>query len=226
MTHLEKIRSRGYWDLAVRPAVFEKARVDTPMRLEPILRRAHVALRGWDFPHVHNSPFDFGEDWIGQTVDWECYVEQWRVFQSGLFAFVGGFWLDWNDQTSNRRRIWVPDRPILSVRDVIYRHTELFEFAHRLSATELGGETMVVEGSLNGLAGRSLWFESGSGAAFHRPRTTQMKEWTFRREVRAGELATGARDLALEQCRQLFARFGWDASIGVLRSHQEALNRS
>ena len=223
MTRLEKLRTRGHWDIAVHPSIFKKARVEAPLMLEPIIRRSHVLLRGWDFPHVHPSPLDYGQDWVGQGIEWEHHIEQWRLYQSGLFSYVSGFWLDWNDQSSGFRQISLPEEPILSVRDVIYRFTELFEFAFRLSGTEVGGEVTVIEGSLKKLSGRELWFDPGQGAHFMYPRRTQMEEWPFRRDVTAAELANRGREIALEEAQKLFARFNWDASISVLRSHQETM---
>src|SRR5262245_54137547 len=47
----EKIRSRGYWEVKVRPTVFAAERIKTLGELERGVNTAHVELRGWDYPH-------------------------------------------------------------------------------------------------------------------------------------------------------------------------------
>ena len=38
------------------------------------------------------------DDWVGQGIDWENYVEYWRFYQSGQFLHLDGMKEDWMEQ--------------------------------------------------------------------------------------------------------------------------------
>ncbi len=56
--------------------------------------------------------------------------------------------------------------PILAVRDVIFRFTELFELAAKVAGSETGDNIMVLKGSKKDLAERTLWLEPRRGGHF------------------------------------------------------------
>jgi hypothetical protein len=111
-----------------------------------LVQNKAVRFRGWDFPHIdiHNPP-QIGIDWVGQEIEWDHHLGSWRLYQSGLFLHVSGFWADWRDHSS----FWPPDtnwKPgaLLGVADTLFVFTEIFEFAARLSLSEAGGDTMFI----------------------------------------------------------------------------------
>ena len=67
---LDKIRTRGYWRVVIRPTMFEENHVPNHADLLPIIQRNSVQLRGWDYPHVdYQNPPLTGSDWVGQEFD-------------------------------------------------------------------------------------------------------------------------------------------------------------
>ena len=54
-TVLNKIRSRGYWRVVIRPTTFQEHRVPRYADLFPIIEKNSVQLRGWDYPHIDRS---------------------------------------------------------------------------------------------------------------------------------------------------------------------------
>ena len=58
-TILDKIRTRGYWRVVVRPVFFERNHMPNYSELFPIIAKNSVQRRGWGYPHVdqRNPPF-------------------------------------------------------------------------------------------------------------------------------------------------------------------------
>ena len=150
---LEKIRSCGYWNIAIHPNEFVPERVDRVSKLYPILRNTSVRLRGWDFPHL-NPMLDprKEDDWIEQEFGGAPFLEIWRFYQSGQFVDVSSVPYDWNDSALYK------SGSIINVADSIYRLTEAFELAARLSLTEAGSLFMHVEITHANLSRRWLDF--------------------------------------------------------------------
>ena len=228
-SHIEKVRSRGYWRVVIRPATFNEKRVDNILDLQRILESCAVRLRGWDFPHVdQKTEPEIGQDSVSQNIDIEMFVEYWRFYQSGQFVHLGGFKEDWLDQRTELgmmfggRYTW-PASERLGLLGTIFRFTEIFEFATRMSLSEAGDKTMDIQITLNGLESRILWTESSNRAEFFSPRIAAVNQYNFKRAYSDAELAADTRNLALEPAIELFRRFGWDASLETVRSMQEEL---
>jgi hypothetical protein len=81
---LEKIRSRGYWEVAIHPGRFDHKRVTSLGHLYPLLQKTAVSRRGWDFPHLDAHQRTHRDiDWIGEETDFANRLESWRFYQSG-----------------------------------------------------------------------------------------------------------------------------------------------
>ena len=56
LTVLDKIRTRGYWRVLIRPTQFDENHIADYSDLFPIVEKNSVQLRGWDYPHIdHRS---------------------------------------------------------------------------------------------------------------------------------------------------------------------------
>jgi len=100
----EKIKSKGYWKIVIRPSTFVEKRILSLKECVDIIRDNKVLLRGWDYPHYDlskNPPP--GENYVEQFFCWEDYghLEAWRYFQSGQFAHYLAVWEDWNKSFKN-----------------------------------------------------------------------------------------------------------------------------
>jgi hypothetical protein len=222
---LEKIKLRGYWKVVIRPAEFLRERVAELLYLKEIIRKSSVELRGWDFPHISsNTDISVGMDWVGQEVDWSEHVETWRLYQSGQFAFYGGIYYDWQDQSIFERpsQSWTPGKH-LGVVDTIFRLTEIYELAARLSMTEAGGDSLFIGTTLVGLSGRALRIDDPRRSGFSYPRTSAIQEFPYSVTLPREQLVSEARDQALKHADQLFTRFNWTAGVEFLKTMQESL---
>ena len=224
---LNKLKSRGFWEIAIRPADFRKDRIPELQTLKHIITQSSVSLRGWSFPHISTKmDIQVGLDWIQQWVDWSDQIEAWRFYQSGQFAFYGSIRDDWRDQSfwGRPNEEWKPGTS-LSVIDVIFHYTEIFEFAARLALTEAGSETIIIFIVLNGLKERQLRIDSPSRSGFDYPRVAHIESFPQTHSVLRQELVAEPRRLALKASKELFIRFDWTPNLELLRGLQDELGR-
>lgn len=222
---VKKIRSRGYWEVVIRPHMFVGKRLPVITGLYRLVERTSVNLRGWDFPHIdpHTEPH-IDVDWIGQESQWENYLEVWRFYQSGQFFDILGMDEDWHDQSS----LWPPSgdwRPgaTFSVTDAVFRFTEIFEFGTRLQLAGAGDESVHIEVTAGGLKGRELVFDVPGRVGLFRKRKASLDKLPYQVNLPQAELIANPRELALKPAIELFQRFDWDPSIDLLREIQSKL---
>lgn len=219
MSLLQKIKSRGYWEIVVRPTRFVEQRVANLLALREIVRSKRVEIRGWDFPHYGRSDPGLAQDHIEQEVDFLRHVEAWRLYQSGLFVYMGGLRADWDEQDrpagSYVRLVGQPGT-VLGVADTIWILTEAFEFAARLSMTEAGSDRMHVAATVHGLEGRSLLMEIQTRHLSPRPALEGISELAWASDFARAQLLAESKAIALGWAREVFRRFDWDASLDIL----------
>lgn len=224
---LTAIRSRGHWHVVVRPTTLVEERLPDMSALYGLVEQASVQLRGWDFPHLdRHNPLVIDLDWVGQDNDWEHRRESWRLYQSGQFVDVCGFWDDWRDRSSwwPPNKGWQPGHR-LGIGDTLFRLTEIFEFAARLSMSPAGDESMHVEVAVKNLSGRVLFVDTPNRLPIRWEPKATINEFPFAIDLPRAELVSNARDQALRATIELFKRFGWDGSLERLRGWQSELGR-
>jgi hypothetical protein len=225
-TVLEKIRSRGYWRVVIRPTIFEERRVPNYGDLFPIVEKNSVQLRGWDYPHIdHSRPPLRGEDWVGQEYDCEDEIEVWRLYLSGQFAHVFAMAGDWGDCSSFRPAGpgWHWGRELYYLQ-TIYSLREIYEFAARLALSPAGAARMRVEVEMHGLKGRRL-ATTDSEIALIGDYRTQAAEWKHLWEGSQTELIARPLELAASAAQDFFARFGLNVSVETLLKLQQRMAR-
>lgn len=223
---LDAIRSRGYWQVLIRPAVFVRNRIEDISALFPIVRQASVQLRGWDYPHVDNDAPAIHMDWVGQETRWEHVLELWRMYQSGQFVHFSAFWEDWRDHSS----FWPPEkgwepRKRFGVGETLFRLTEIFEYAARLSLSQAGDESMHISVTLKDLGGRILVADTPGRFPLRRAYKASISEFPLSMDLARPELVGDPRSHALRGATELFKRFGWEASPEVLKTWQAELGK-
>jgi hypothetical protein len=224
---LKKIRSRGYWQIVVRPAEFIEKRIPDIVSLYPILQKTYVSLRGWDFPHLDShAPPQIYLDSIGQEVDWQHHISTWRFYQSGQFIYITNISIDWRDQSS----FWPADdkwKPgtLLGVGDILYRFTEVFEFAARLALSDAGSERVYINVTVGNLKGRALYVDDNQRWPFHRVHKASIEKFPQSFELSRSDLIANPRDIALSAANELFKRFDWHITLDALRDWQNQITR-
>jgi hypothetical protein len=225
-TILNKIRTRGFWRVVIRPSTFQERRVERLADLFPIVKKNSVQLRGWDYPHIDSSQEPrTGSDWVGQESEWDDEIEVWRIYLSGLFVHFFPIAGDWRDQSSvwPAEAGWAPGREFYYLH-AIYSLVEIFEFAGRLALSAAAGNAMLIEIDIEGLAGRRLKTTEGEIALFGEYQT-EAPEWKHRWEGSQMELIAERRKLAALAARDLFERFGLNVDLEVLSRLQQRMAR-
>lgn len=215
----DKIKSRGFWRVTIRPAQYVERRIDNVTELFPLVQRLSVQLRGWDFPHIdHHNPPVIGPDWASQELEWEHHLERWRIYQSGQFAYLGAFTIDWAADTNN----WLPRPPkpprgtLLGISDAVCRYAEFFEFASAWALSPAGDDPIHIEVGCHGIQDRELWLDDPNRMPFAFPMKASLPEFvqeeTFSREALVAE----TRSIANRWAKELFRRFTWDVSDQIV----------
>src|SRR4051794_9768857 len=130
---VDKIRSRGFWDVELWPLPFDACRFDYE-NLENIIEEATVRMRGWPVPYIdHREPWLRGDDWIGQDLDalMVSHVEAWRLFTSGQFVHLRAISADWGETNLVAPRS--ADEKIIPIWEILFYLTEVTELAARLA---------------------------------------------------------------------------------------------
>ncbi|MGN6276831.1 MAG: hypothetical protein ACTHNP_13010, partial [Solirubrobacterales bacterium] len=172
MTELtDKVRSRGHWEVAIRPATFVADRVPYE-QLDEVVPSVEVRMRGWPVPYVNygRDAVLRGDDWVGQDIDATVVdqYEAWRFFASGQFAHLRSVSADWR---SGSEALRVPEgfKSLIEVWEILFYLTEVFEFAARLALSPGGDEQMVISASLYDLEDRGLIVGQRNRAEFMAP---------------------------------------------------------
>ena len=92
-----KIKSRGFWEVTIRPIKFDSGRLKSLSTCKELVEENRVLFRGWDYPHIGRG-YDIrsGTDWVETLVDWSDHVEYWRMYKSAQFFHIFGCIEDWS----------------------------------------------------------------------------------------------------------------------------------
>jgi hypothetical protein len=225
---LEKIRSRGFWEIIIRPLNFEEERIKDLSKCRDIVEKSNVRLRGWNYPHVgtRNPPY-YGMDYVEGVVDWDIHKEFWRMFQSGQFVHLFGCWEDWFDEEvpliGYSKYHNLEPRSVLGVILTLYTFTEIYEFAARLAQENLFGESVHLSISLHGMKNRKLTcFEVGRH--LFADYVCHIENIKREKEIPVEALLGNGHEIALDETLEIFKRFNWDSpSRDVFRKDQQSL---
>lgn len=227
---IERIKSRGYWRINFQPMV-AKTKLATMQDCSQVVERNSVKLRGWDFPVFPRgvSPERGGLQACGEYfegwVDWEYFLEFWRMYRSGQLLSYLGNRLDWMEDADRRARGVSQVKPgaHLAVEDTIYLLTEVYEFLARLTRAGLYDEGVRVSVSCHNLASRSLFIEDPARMPFSIERRTGAPDFTRVEELTKSAILERPQDLALKTILALFDVFEWNPSPEQIAKDQEKL---
>jgi hypothetical protein len=217
---LNKIKSRGYWQIIIRPRSFNPNRVGDISSLLPLLSKFVIRIRGWDFPHIdfRSSPH-LDIDWIGQETDWNYHKSIWRFYQSGQFVYILAMAIDWRDESSfwPADQLWKPMTQ-LGVGDTIFTFAEILEFASLLALSDAGDNNMQIDIKVRNIKGRELYIDSfRHRVPFSTSYRIQMQDYPFSKNISRSDLISSHKVYAFDAAQQLFKRFGWNAPIEILQ---------
>lgn len=220
----DKVRSRGFWDIVIRPEDFVPERLQYEC-LYSVLEGVVVRFRGWPVPMIDRRyPFLQGDDWIGEDIDAHLvsHYEAWRFFTSGQFNHLRAVSADWREGREATHG-FAGFTDVIEVWEILFYLTEIFELAARLALSNAGGDRMVVEAKLSGLKGRGLVVGEPNRMEFDIPHATSLPEISRAMTMDRHRLVANPRHEAVTMAHQFFVRFGWNPPIDQLKEHQREL---
>jgi hypothetical protein len=224
-TMLDKLRTRGHWELVYRPLPF-KERVSSSKDLWDIVEKCAVELGGWRFPYVkdvageltNGRPFRDAE-WVGQIHQWEHHLEVWRLYTNGQFALATSVSWDWRDESG-----WWPVRAgekwqfneRIGVGHIAQMVMQIFVFCSRVAQTALGDEKLHIEIRLRPTQGRRLFsdFPNRMLGEYYKADINQIER---RYELSPLELLAQTDGLIAAAVESIFNEFGFKPSANILK---------
>lgn len=192
-----------YWEVTICPTDYSRRRVDLNA-LEEVRRKAEVAIRGWDFPHVDRQNDTRFEEGLQSTTHSSRHSEAHRFYRSGLFVWRSRLWEDAQADT----------RGTVSFGSAIYSITEFMLFASRAMSLLPDTEDVYVRVELAGLSGRSLWAEAE--IRIWEDYRTQASRFVWAQRISVATLRAEHLDLAQQACFELLQIFGLTLQMSVI----------
>lgn len=211
---LEKLKSRGYFRIELRPTKFTKDTF-TLTECKEIIEKNQVRLRGWYFPHIGKTNGDFynADDHIVGFVDTSRHYDIFKMFRSGQFVYYLNFWEDWIQHEPYGYNVEFREGVIRpNVKEVImtlYTITEIFLFASRLASSNFPDKTMHVSIELKNCENRALILDQ-FGRSLHDTYTCKIPEFKIEKDIPLENIMTDYASLALDTTFKIFEQFNWD----------------
>jgi len=225
---IEKIKSRGYWDVTIRPTRFVEEHL-TLQHCRELVDESKVKLRGWYYPHIsrRHPPQVGGVDYIESLIDWNGYIEIWRMYQSGQFTHLFGCREDWLNERTGILAVpqYADIEPgsVLGVIMALFSLTEIYEFASRLAEKDLFDRTAFMSITLHGMNNRGLKFFDERRTLFE-DYICRINDLPREKTIEVTELLGKGREMALDDAIWILQRFNWmDVSRDMLREDQKKL---
>ena len=207
---LDKIKTRGYWRINVRPLKYQKNIVDSINDLHEIIEKCQIRYRGWPYPLIKESYS--GNDYIWGMVNWQNHIEYWRFYQSLQFLHFFAMREDWEDKVEHffGGKISNPRKPFsgLSVLSSLYSFIEIYEFISRLikyPPYEIG---LKIKIDLIGVKDRKLFFHDPI-RHLDADYNAKIQKIIFEKEYLFEDLVSNLHQNTLECCIHFFERFNW-----------------
>lgn len=223
-----------HWRVNIRPVDFQKDRIATLPKLDELVEKTKVRLRGWDFPHIdHRADHrEMGNDYVGSWCDFRGTHEYWRLYQSGQFLHLDAMkelYPSWHEKLKEAAKShlgglsdvnWDKVPGFVSVVNFLYRMTEIFEFAARLCQAGVYEGSVSIRIDLKKIKGFVLMVDSDRSWSLYRAATANEigNEWSLATDILVAQSA----ERALDATEWFFHRFGWsDPPREVLKKDQK-----
>jgi hypothetical protein len=224
---IELIKSRGYWEIDIRPTEPKENRFESIADCMKKVRESVVELRGWPYPLYFdsNNPYPMQER-IEGTIDSGAYREYWTMFLSGHFYHLFACREDWLKEEVSvfgpSRYSNTPPGTVLDFLSTLYSVTEIFEFATRLAQKKVFGRGVNIRISLHGMEGRQI-ISFDIRRWIGRPVfVCREKNISFEKKISVEGLVAQGHQTALDTVVGIFEMFNWlNVQKEVLKEDQK-----
>ena len=210
---IDKIKSKGYWRIEIRPTKFEKLRIQTLGEAQKLVQSCVVSLSGWDYPHWNQDTVQNMEDWVESWVDWQEFIEYWRFYRSGQFIHLFGLHEDYIDIDKALPTRYPPRTKragYFSFVSAIYQVTEIFEFAARLANKDILRPSAFISIGLYNMKDHELTSFSASRFLHNGYVYNTNDPIIIEKGIPQQDLITRPDEFALDFIVDIFERFQWN----------------
>lgn len=207
---VEKIKSRGFWEITIRPLKFDRNRIKSLGDCKLLVEENKVRLRGWDYPHI-NSKYGIrsGIDWVENLTDWSICMEYWRMYQSGQFVHLFGCTEDWGEvRIYWSQKSYTSPGYALSIMSTLYTFTEIYEFAVRLAKRGVFDSFLNVSTTLHGMKDRRL-VTLDVTRFLNDNYVCSAEKISLCREITVEEVIGQGNEFAVDDTLKVFEHFNW-----------------
>lgn len=209
---LRKIKSKGFWEIEVRPSVYKKEHLSL-LDCQEIIEKCQIRLRGWYYPHIAHHEYGEvfnGNNFVEGLVDSLKHLEVWRMYQSGQFIHYLNFWEDWigyapYGQTDNAIHT---ANNVKSILMTLYTVTEIFTFASRLASNKVFDNSLHISIKLKNINNRLLMFED-SFRTLYADYRSRINEMSIIRDVTVEDILANSANIAMGVTVEIFNKFNW-----------------
>lgn len=221
---LDKIKSRGYWHIVIRPEAFLKERITSLRECQQLVENNQVRHRGWYFPHIDRRDLHLGLDYIELNTEFRSVKESWRFYQSGQLAFFTSLSEDWIEDDMfmlNDYRRAIKPGSAFEVISALYQLAEVYEFAARLAQYGIYGHDFHLGINLVGVKDRQLFFWPGSGRHLSVGYVCHINEAPRENSYTITDFIARSRDYTYSHFVWIMERFGFEPSEAVFKRDLE-----
>lgn len=203
----DELKKYGYWEVIAYPTDCNPKRIPDHRQIKELIEKSEAKRSGWNFPHTdllgNSSNITKGRQSF--TID-GMYVEGYRAYQSGLFAWKSVIWEDVQGYKSN-------DLQVLSFERVIIIITEFFLFFKRYFELIDPESDLHFEIRINGAKNRKL-FSLNRSTDFQRfdghRYIAQDNPVLAQEDIKVVDLKVGYKEIANRMIKYIFTVFNWN----------------
>jgi hypothetical protein len=222
---VELIKSRGYWEVDIRPDEPSRNRFESISDCFNKVRESVVSLRGWDYPHHGPEPPPYAMNKRIESVEnWADHKEYWTMFLNGHFYHLFGCIEDWQAEDisifGRTKYHDISPMTVLDFLNALYSVTEIYEFSIRLAQKNILGRRVRIKITLFGTKERKI-FSFDSRRFIPRDFMCREESISFDKSMSIEELIGRGHEIALETTIGILEVFNWlNPSREMLREEQ------
>ncbi|WP_439585388.1 AlbA family DNA-binding domain-containing protein [Dyadobacter bucti] len=223
---LATIKSKGYWELRLRPRT-EEGFEDNDFAKD-VVTKASIS-HGWDFPRVpryqdNQEGYRSGQSYIEAFSDFGTRKEFWRMYKSGQFIDFRALPEDWYSESENYTSLseQVKSQTVVNLlNSVVFYITDALNYLSRICQQGIysGGVQIVLV--LHNIENRELRIDDTRRSGFHYPRVTSEREISLESNIEADEVIENHIQIANEMILDTLNSFGFTANSKSIREDQD-----
>lgn len=202
-----ELKKYGYWEVIAYPTDYNSKRIQDKKQIKELIEKSETNRSGWNYPHTDRagniSNISKG---VQSFTIWNEFIEGYRAYQSGLFAWKSVIQEDIEGYKSN-------GSPVLSFERVIIIITEFFLFLKRYYEEIARESDLHLIITINGTKNRKLFalsrlYDTPDFDVFRC--FSQENIISIKNDIKFIDLKVTYKEIAIKIIKRIFEIFNWD----------------